>query len=451
MGVEPVGERDAMSMRLVMRSIDRADFVYDLESTRLDESDIQGHKFRMPLQDVRDHPLFNENRFKVEADASDVPEDERTNLRRSSSTISDRLYDYVDVWCIYERRRGKMWYFPVRQPTLQLLEMDWSGPRNGPYRYLYYEKPPNHAHPISPLMHLLKKHRAFNAMDVKSIHQQETAKGNLYYTSASKAEAERIVRSLDNESVLRESGAARWGHIGGTHPGTIAMAEKQRADFSYQAGNMDQYAGLSTQAETFGQERLLRGAANEMLEDMGGRAYDFMKGICEDVFWYEVRDPNPEPSPLVRRVEGTEDVFYMSDWSREKRAMVAQREFEVDVEPFSYRQRSPESRLADLLASVQIYMGLEGQATAQGLSMDVEKLMKLIAKRRDLPELNDVLIYNQDPRELAELAGGRGERQPGSNGEPRRYIRESVSDGSGERQALINALGQGLTADGEAV
>ena len=85
--------------------------------------------------------------------------------------------------------------------------------------------------------------------------------------------------------------------------------------------------------------------------------------------------------------------------------MVAEREFVVDVEPFSYRQRSPESRLADLLGAIQIYMGLEGQATAQGLSMDVEKLMKIIAERRDLPELNDVLIYNQDPRELAETLG----------------------------------------------
>jgi hypothetical protein len=434
-----------MKLDLVMDSIDRSDYVYDIQSKTLEEADVQGDKFRMTLTDVHEHPWFDpEVKGEVEASPSTPwPEGDETDMRRSRRRgRAVDLYDYVDVWRVFERRRGKIFYFPCHQPTLKLLEMDWDGPSHGPYRYLYYEKPPNHAMPISPMMHLFKKHRAFNFLDTKTIHQQQTAKGNLFFTNASKGDAERIVNSYDNQSILRENGAVRWAHIGGADPATVAMAEKQRRDFSYAAGGLDTYAGLSGQgAETYGESRLLQGAANAMLEDMSGYAHQFVKGVVSDIFWYDIRDPNPGTEQLRKPLQGT-DLSYSVDWSPEKRKMIADMEFAIDVEPYSFKERSPESRLADLLGAIQIIMGMGDQAAAQGITLDVEAVVKSIAKSRNLPELNDVLITNQDPQSLLGFLQGGNKQGPGADASPRRYIRESRSDGSGEGQEILRSMGR---------
>ena len=438
-----VGTKDGMRLDLVMKSVDRCDYVYDLQSTTVEEADIQGHKFRMPLRDVREHPMFDEEaRQQVGASpTSPWPEGDENDLRRSRRRSTHDLYEYVDIWCIYEPRRGKIWYYPAHQMTIKLAELEWTGPRHGPYRYLYYERLPNHAVPLSPLMHLLKKHRAFNLLDSKAIDQQQTAKGNLFYSNASKADAERIINSYNNQSTLQENGAIRWAHIGGAAPDTVAMAEKQKRDFSYAAGGMDTYAGLSGQgAETLGESRLLMGAANAMLEDMGGYAYQFVKGVVGDIFWFDIRDPDPRQQTLRKPIEGTE-MSYEVEWSPERRQQIAEMEFDVDVVPYSYKERSPESILADMLSAVKMVVEMGPMAMAQGVTVDVAGVMKTVAKLRNLTTLNDLIITNQDPAELAQFAGG-APPLSGDSG-PRRYIRESRSDGAGVEQEMMRAMGRG--------
>jgi hypothetical protein len=120
--------------------------------------------------------------------------------------------------------------------------------------------------------------------------------------------------------------------------------------------------------------------------------------------------------------------------------MIADMEYTIEIEPFSHRMRSPEGRLADVLSAVQFIMSMGDMAAAQGITIDVDAIVALIAKYRSLPEINDVLIRNQDP---AQLAGIGGQNKQNDQGTPRRYIRESKSDGSGERQAMIQSMGRG--------
>lgn len=438
LGADYVGTRDGMELDLVMHSVDRADFVYDLNASTLEDADFEGHKFRLPIQDVREHPLFGPDKTKVMPTPPGAWQaEDRTNFNTNFATDRSQLYDYVDMWCAYERRRGMLFTYPCYQPELKLLEVPWNGPRHGPYRHLYYERPPNHAMPIGPLMHLLKKHRAFNRLDAKTIHQQDVAKGLLHYTTASESDAKTLVNSKDLQSTLVENGAVGWKHIGGTNPQTVAMAEKQKADFSYAAGNLEQVAGLDTQAETLGQERLLRGGANAALEDMGGTVFEFIKGVCEDIFWFDVRDPNPNAGPLYRQIEGT-DLSYQLDWSPEKRRMIADLEFQIDVEPYSYRERSPEGRLADLLAAVQVIQSMKEEATSQGITLDVGYLVQQMAALRHLPELKEAFVMNQDPEDLLKFMGGGG--QPIDASSPRRYERHSTSDGAGKDMSVMQNM-----------
>jgi len=436
-----IGEPDGMYLDLAIESIDRADFVFDLDSTMLERSDFSGHKMRMKLVDVHENPMFDEEaRLEVtDSGQESVQNDERTNFQKAYGGVTS-LYDYADIWCIYDRPRKKLIYFPRHQPHLKLAEIDWLGPAQGPYRHLYYEKLPNQAVPVAPLTHLLTKHKAFNELDMKAIFQQRTAKGVLFFTNAGKDEAERIIKAVEGQSVLREDGSVRYAHMGGADQGTVAMAEKQKADFSYaSSGSIDQF---QAQAETLGQERLLRGASNEMLSDMSGWAYKFTKGFCGDMFWFDVRDPSDKPQTFTKTL-GTSGATYDIQWTKEHRQFVEQMEFDVDVEPYSYVERSPDSRLADVLGALQIIQGLGDQAAAQGISIDVESVVRTIAKYKNLPELYDVLILNQDPERLQQLLGSRGaggQASPTAGKPNGQYTRTSESDGSGENVAMMNMM-----------
>lgn len=436
MAPEYVGTKDGMKLDLVIEAIDRADYGYDMESKTLWGADLQFDKFRMKLIDVREHPLFDEEcRMQVEScGQTDGPDDETTNFRRAFGKRG--LYDYVEIWRAFDQPRQKMIYFPRHQPQMRLAEFDWLGPKQGPYLYLGYDYPVNHAVPISPLMQWLTTHKAFNVLAMKGIHQQQAAKGVLKYTNAGKADAERLVKAVVNQSVLQENGAVDYVHIGGAAPDTVAMAEKQKRDFSYATGGIiDQF---QQQGDTLGQERLLRGASNELLEDLGSTTYQFMRTLCENIYWFDVRDPNPEPQTLYKSIPGTKD-FYEVKWTREHREFVREMDFEIDVVPYSYVEQSPQSMLADLLGGLQIVMGMMDQAVAQGITLDVEGIVRNIAKLKNMPILYDCLILNQEPERLAQLLGPRGQAQTGGNpAKPNgNYTRKSESDGAGESVELL--------------
>ena len=435
-----VGTEDGMKLDLRIQAIDRADFGFDLNASTLETADYCFHDYWEPLVDVRENPLFEEStRTRVDANGQYLRQAGETTNVRALSSNRGRLHDYVRIRCGYDRRRNKLIYFPRYQPNLRLMEVEWMGPREGPYDFLYYEKPPGQATPIAPLAHLLFKHRAFNVLDCRATHQQQAAKGLLLYTNAGQPNAERVVNATDLQSSLQDNGAVRFAHIGGADQATVAMAEKQKRDFSYATnGLVDQF---QAQAPTLGQERLLRGSANEMAEDMAGWAYQFNKRFAERMFWFDIRDPDPKPQILTKTREG---LSYPLEWTARHRQFAMDMELDVDVEPYSYIERSPENRLADTLGAIQIIMGMGPQAAAQGISVDVEAVVKLIGKYKNLPELYDCLILNQDPTKLQQMLGARqaGSEATDPNKPNGNYTRTSESDGSGAEMELIRAMGR---------
>ena len=442
-----VGTPDGgMKLDLHGEAIDRCKFFHDTRSDRLEKATIKGHEMEMPLIDVRENPMFLAAKADVFADGRNSGRDESANLREQDGDNRLSLYDDVTIRCAYEPRRKTLYFWPKHQPNLKLAEIEWRGPEHGPYRFLYFEKPPGNAIPIPPLAHLLKYHRAFNTLDCRAIHQQEVAKALLAYTTAGKEEAKRVADSRDLQSVLMEDGTIRWVHIGGANPSTVSMAELAKTRASYAScGIIDQFI---SQADTLGQERLTRGAANEMLDDMGDEVFRFVKGVAEDYFWFDVRDPSPETESIRKPFPGLPGKSYEVLWTPEHRKFVSGLEYEVDIDPYSYVHRSPQSRLADLLGALQIMMGMMEVLAAQGISIDGEAIIRTVAKYRNLPELYDWMVLNQDPEKLSQLMSssrGQGGQQTMQNmSKPNgRYTRQSESDGAGAAVETMRMFGRG--------
>lgn len=438
-----VGDEEGMKQKLVLENVPFADLVWDVGCRDMRESDYLGRKAYVKLIDVRQHPLLDpESRAKVQASRVDGSDDV-ANWQRASGSFHTDLYDYVELYQVWDRADNRMYVWPCDQKDLMLMGEKWSGPRQGPIRLLHYGSPPGHPYPVAPMASVYRLARAANILLTKALQQQQVSKGLLLYTSAQKDEAKDVVDSPDLNSVLQEHGPLRWTHTGGADPATVSMAELARKLFGYAVGNLDQLLGLSTQAPTLGQERMLGEATTANMQDMAEEVNKFVKGAVTDAYWFNIRAPKGE-SRLWKQL-GRTGLSYDVPWTPEKRRQIEEMDFEIDVEPYSYRSRTPDGRLADFLGALQVLGQWSPQMAAQGMMLDMDAIFRIIAKYKDLPELHEAVITNQDPQRLSELMGSRAGQAPTSAmGKPNgNYTRRSESDGAGENLELLRMMGNG--------
>lgn len=445
MTADYVGTERGMEMQLVLRNVPMPNLVWDNNTLDIDQSDYLGEKMQMKLVDVREHPLFDEAaRLKVQPSEPHTfggYDADRPNFQRPYGSFRTNLYDYVDVWQVWDRADNRLYVWPVDQPNLKLMGRPWNGPRHGPIRVLHYGTPPGHAYPVSPMQNLHRISRAANILLTKALQQQQAAKGLLLYTSAQKDEAQDAVDSVDLHAVLNEHGALRWTHVGGAAPDTVAMSELARKLFSYAGGNLDQLMGQGSQAPTLGQERMLSEQTTANMKDMGEQVYEFVKAAVTDAYWFNIRDPHTQSR--IWKPMGRTGLSVDMPWTPQKRRFIEEMEFDVDVEPYSYRSRTPDGRLADFLGVLQVLERWKPDMAAQGIMLDMEAIVRTIAKYKDLPETYDALILNEDPERLTRLFSRRGKTPTSqSNGNPGHSIRQSISSGAGEAQELMRMFGQ---------
>jgi len=443
MTADYVGTERGMRQKLVLESVPCPDLVWDADCRNLHDSDYLGRKILQKLIDVRDHPLYDpQARTKVGPSYMNFkPDDEKANWQSAQGWMRTSLYDYVELYQVLDRADNRMYVWPVEQPELMLMGDVWNGPPNGFIRLLHYGSPPGHAWPVSPMSNVYRLANARNVLLVKALRQQQVAKGVLLYTAAQKEEAKQILESPDLQSALQENGPTRWTHVGGASPDTVSMSELVGRLFSYAAGGLDQLLGLQPSAHTLGQERLLGEATAANMQDMGEVVRLFVLKAVQDAFWFNIRDPKTK-AELWKPI-GKTGVSYPVSWTYEKRRQIQDMAFEVDVEPYSYRSRTPDGRLADFLGSLQLLNQYAPMMAAQGISLDMEAIAVTIAAYKDLPELYDALILNQDPEELSRLMGARPGETPMNAMKPQgHYVREDRNSGAGEMQELMRMFGR---------
>lgn len=452
MSADYVGTPEGMRQKLVIEDIPFPDLIWDAGTRDIQKSDYLGRVIEMKTIDVHDHPLFDEEaRAKVQSSRRHFGEGsaERADFHGQASGFQTDLYDYTRLMQVYDQPSGRMYVWPENQTDLKLQDSVWSGPRHGPVRILHFGTPPGHAYPSSPMQNFFRLARARNILAAKALQQEQTAKGVLAYTSASKEEAERVANALDNQTTLKEHGGLRYEHIGGASPGTVAMSQMAQEMFSYTVGNLDQLLGTGPQAPTATQERMLNDSTTANMREMGQIVYTFIRAVVEDAYWFNLRDGETRKE-LTKRV-GRQGLTYRVAWTPEKRRMIAKMRFQVDVEPYSYRPRTPDGRLADVLQSLQVLMSMQPHMMAQGMTIDVESIARLLAKAKNIPELYDSLILNQSPEQLSKLLGPHEGKTPGEamgGAQPRHYIRESRSDGAAENVELLRMMqGSGKGAE----
>lgn len=341
-----------------------------------------------------------------------------------------------DMWLVREKKMLVMAAgddgLPFGQSPLRVV--DWDGPEYGPFHILSFNRVPGNIMPLSPASLLYDLNDLANRLFVKMGRQADRQKTNPVFRKGNDPDANRMREAADGEFIpLDDPQSVKEVRQGGVDAGNVAFSVQLRDLFVYLAGNLDVLGGLSPQAETLGQEEMLKSGASQRMLDMHDRTSFFNKRVCEslsDYLWY---DPTVD-LPLIKRFPGV-DIDIPIRFNRD----VREGDFldmELEIVPFSTYVRTPAERLQTVMQTLErLVIPLAPQLEAQGLTPDMPAVLELIARYSGVPEVQDIMRKGQ-----AQQAGG--ERSPAPQTVNRNTTRRNVPMATrGNRDtALVQAM-----------
>lgn len=416
------------------------DFAYDTAAKSWDQVDLAANRYRVPLADVIGNPLFDpaateklapsDSRNLENLRGDGVDDDSVQRLGTGSNMLREEIREYVTLWDVWLPKEGLLVTMADQSGGPALRIVPWEGPEHGPYILLGFDVVPGNVMPIAPGAHLLGLARLLNRMMRKLGDQADRQK---MVTLVSRAASQNgtgqaAVEAEDGEGIPTDDPKAFTQlRLGGIDQNSYAFFMGVMQLYSYLGGNIDTIGGLSSQADTLGQERLLAEAGNGLISDMDASVLMFLKQVLTDVCWYIYSDPTARRK-LTARIEGT-DYQLSVPWGPEKRT-IPWFLLQFDVDPFSVHVRSPSERLQSVMQMYQTIvvpmMQFMGQA---GITFDLEAFWRLLVRYTGLHELADLLKAGGIPitGEPKEAVGEMPAKAPFTS---REYIRRNVSSGA---------------------
>lgn len=414
--------------------VDLDDWVYDVFARDFCEAWYVGHRYRVPIDLVKDSKYYSSARKKLEPSRPQYANkdgDEKIEIMGRGQMGGDtEAVDMVDLWEIY---------LPQHRLVLTLAddlvggtdsdplrEQNWIGPDDGPFHYLGYGTIPGNAMPKAPVQDLVCLHETVNNLARKLIEQGRRQKELLLVGGGAAEDGSRVVNASDGEAIRVDNPeAAQVAGYGGPSEKNFALFVQMRDLFKEMGGNLDSLAGLNPQAKTLGQDRLLQASSSKLMGDLQEETIDFTAKVCKALCWYWWHDPfrsytseySPKglPAAAIQRTVGPEQ--------RQKGRF---EDLAVRVDPFSLQHSTPEGRLQFLNQVMgQLVVPLMPLLVQQGIHLDMQTLIKKFGEYADQPDLDEILTIAAPPQDPAGgPAMGQVQGKPAQT--ERRYVRENV-------------------------
>lgn len=434
-------------------SIDLDDWVHDASAKRWDRLQFAGDRYSVALEEAKDADYYDkkvrESLTAMSIKTSNEQGDPRINsVSGGDSVAPDEYRDRVELWDIWLPEEKKIVVLSgessIEKP---LAVIDWDGPDAGPYHYLSYGRVPGNMMPLAPVANLRDLHELANRLFRKLGRQAERQKTILGVGPGADQDAERVIHASDGEAIRMDSPEkVKEYSFGGPENVSLAFTLQLRDMFSYHAGNLDSLGGLSPQADTVGQEKLLDQSSSKRIADLQDRTVEFTAGVIKALAWYEWTEPIREEN-LQKKVPGT-DIYVPVIWSAETRTG-DYLDYNFNIDPYSMRHESPSEKLQTIMNVWQQYIApFAPQMAEQGIVPNFATLLKILGQYSNTPELEDILSYADPPEPVA--GGPRGNPRPSST--TRRYERVNRPGATekGKNTALTQALLGGGLQDSQA-
>jgi hypothetical protein len=379
------------------------DILLDMSAKRWDAIGFIGHRFRPSLDWARDNPQFDKKvRSKLAPtalfQANDLSDSEETQSQRLAMSSAGQVQEYrdrVDLIQLFCPEDKVLVTYAAERPTQPLSVVPWKGPPNselGPYRKLGFIDVPGNLIPLAPVQLGRDIHDVVNRLGNKVFRQAERQKTLLSVPRKDIKDGDRIVKAVDGEAIPVDDGKEiREISTGGANQTTLGMVTWLRQLASYTAGNADAVGGLAPSSDTVGQDTMLLQSAGSQVEDMQQAMMQFTSDVCSDVAFWTLTDPLIDIT-LSRPIPGT-DMSFDTRFTPDSIAGDFN-EYDFKVDPYSSVIRTPQQRLQTLLGLTErVILQMLPIMQQNGQTLDVEKLVKLIAQYADLPEFVEIITF----------------------------------------------------------
>jgi hypothetical protein len=426
-------------------------FAYDTNAKRWEEIDWCGDRYRLPLEDLVDNPMWDQD-VVATMDKAETRQDE--DLRQASgeesvqrlgvedSVFRGDLRQYVTVWDIWLPREKLLITIPDGK-GMPLRVVEWEGPEKGPYHLLCFDPIPGNIMPVAPGGHLESLAKLLNRAIRKLGNQLDRQKVNPTISGpAANAGDDKAIQDAEDGDVLQVMDPKNIGEIrtGGIDQQSYAFTQGLLSLFGYLGGNIDSLGGLASNADTAAQQEMEVAGANSLIDELADKFTGFLKDVTTDLAWYIYSDPTGTRK-LIKRVEGT-DLEIPATWGPERRT----RDFflfEFEVDQFSVHNRTPEQRLRMVMDLIPraMQMAQAKMLFAQvGDELNTEALWRLMVRYSGATELSELIRSSGRPITAEPM-----DRLPSANvpGMPHEYIRRNVSSGGEQALEMMMASGNG--------
>ena len=205
-------------------------------------------------------------------------------------------------------------------------------------------------------------------------------------------DAQTIQESMDMDFVrVNNVEQIRTLDFGGTTEDSYAYLQWLKAQFSEQAGSLDQLSGNRAAAPTLGQSEILAANSNVRLADLQNQVHDFVGETAEDLTFFLHTDPLIN-LPLTRRVKGIEEqVIYTPEMRRGQFL-----DFTISTVPFSMVRQEPNIRVRRLLEFATAAVPAAAQAAQLlGPSFNLDKYLQNVAREVGLEDVDEWIDFEE--------------------------------------------------------
>jgi hypothetical protein len=382
-------------------SVTLDNWVHDMGATRKDKMQFCGDRFSLDLEDAAEMYEHGDKLKPIkDTEGYGASQDRLKEMTQGGGWNREYYRDMGEVWAIWDWRENRVITLAGGEGepcdvTGEVIDvMDWNGPERGPYRQLRFNPVRGNIMPLPPVGLWMDLHELANNVMRKLGRQARRQKTVYGVQPGGSADANTTISASDGQLVTMNNPKSIASiNYPGVEPQQLAFLIQLKNMASWLWGNLDALGGLSPQAETLGQDRLLTAAASQRLIKMQNTTLDFahsvILGLAE--FLYEDK---AFILPQIKRHGTTEIPVFWTPEMREADFL----EYNMTLEPHSLQYRSPSERLETIRQTMAQMVAPFMQAMmAQGVHVDFEALYKIIGEYTGLDEFKDILIYT-NPR-----------------------------------------------------
>lgn len=420
------------------------DLILDMPAKELTKMRYCGHRYRADYEKVMDEPGYSQ-KVKDKLKPTGREYDDHMGATRdiasdSSGAEDDDLKDMIWLMDVWIAENNSIVTMACNQGDLEpLIEREWTGSQAGPYKFLSLGDTPDNVIPTSPAMNLKGMHDLQNRLHRRMEEDSDAHRVVNVYPPGMEDDAKRL-QTADRNGWYRAKSPEQIKQFesGGIDQRDMALATFLQGEFDRFAGNLQAMGGLGAQASTVGQEELIHGQLSKNVADMRMAVVGFAGDCILDLgrlMWEDQTLELHTSMPV-----GNSGINVTSDWTPDYR-MGEFDDYEFRVEPYSMVFKTPQQHLQEYFQVLQQIAPLWPMFQASGASLNVQILVREMARLMNKPEIEELITFATP----AAMLGGDQNTVRSPSHTVRENVRRNVGTG-GTAEARNNSLVRDLMA-----